>query len=448
MSGLVDFLAGAGQMYGGYRANEEQLLQMERARQQQEQAELELKNRRRAEAYQAKVEGGLSDFMTGAQANTITTPGKDAVIPATAVDDEGNAMPVDMGTATTRKEPNMTGALEYMHRAALESAMPDKADALRKQLHAYKNEGVEEMARAILGGKSDDEIRDVLNSKGNFNAARVQRVSDTEVIGVSASGKPFRYDAKNAMRSMLGPDKYFSTQTAEGELERRRVDDATKREIEEKYKGVLGEAATTRANAYKAASEARAQPKPPKPVDPAKERAERRKFNSDVTRYAEKDATGYDTDGNPVVDKELANQITGLSILMAQEDPDLLGDPRMATMEARARLDELRSKAKFKAGREWDGAEEGGGHAPGTFEGFTTATGKEGKEAYIKRRAKEITDGLLKSARTTVQGSNDEPSPPPAASTAPKKITSDAERDALPSGTLYIDPQGKLRRKA
>ncbi len=398
MGGLADLLAGAGQIYGGYSEAEAQAQRARQAKIAEEMAALELAGRKRLADYDAKVSGGLADFLPGGgRATTVQTPGEGAVIPATPVDDEGNAMPMDMGKAKPVQTENRLGALEFMHRAALEAGLPDKADGIQKRMGAFRNEGLEDTAKAIMAGASDDEIRDAFNRTGKVRLARVQRIpgSDSAIIGITEDGRATQFDARNLLRSAMGPKEITAADDKDADRairarEQGRKDEETS--ARSRYWDALGEAAKTRATRGPAA-------KTPKAPDPAKERAERRRFTADVARYAKEEAYTEDEDGKTVLNRDLANQIAGLAALLADDDPELLGDPRAAAQAARARLEDLRRKAGDKATREWGGMAERAGVGEAEFEGVTQAGGgKEGRQAFVERRTREILNRLMRGA--------------------------------------------------
>lgn len=444
MSGLADILAGMGQVYGGYSRAEVVDQQRRRDELAQQEALQRLGEARRLSSYNDRVAAGARDFLPGgAQATTVMTPGEGAVIPATPVDDEGNAMPTDLGKAKPVETANRLGALEFMHNAALEAGLPDKADGIDKRIRAFKDEGLEETARAILSGASEDEIRDAFNRQGKVKFSRVQRIpgSDSQVIGITEDGRATQFDAKNIVRSLMGPKDYFAYEDRERDNVRR-DNEASARA---KYWTDLGSAAVTRANAA-----GKPRPAAPKAPDPIKERADRRKFSADARKYA----ADLARDDEGKLDPERANQIAGLASLMADADPELLADPLAAAQAAQARLADLQAQATAKAVREWSTAAKSPRASlfgydenpdPESFEVMHAPDGtREDKQTFVARRAREIVNSLLaQTARRDNAGSAQAQQPQGAT-----RIQSDDEWRALPKGALYVGPDGVLRRKS
>ena len=67
------------------------------------------------------------------------------------------------------------------------------------------------------------------------------------------------------------------------------------------------------------------------------------------------------------------------------------------------------------------------------------------QEMSIARQAAGTASTELKASREVARGRSEPPAAPPAAN--PVKITGDADYNKLPSGSLFIGPDGKQRRK-
>lgn len=412
MSGLADILAGAGQVYGGYSEAEAAAQRLRQARLAEESAAMRVADERRLADYNQRVSTGAQDYLPGgSQATTVQTPGLDAVIPATPVDDEGNAMPTDMGTAVPVQTENRMGALEFMHRAALEAGLPDKAEKHRKTIDAFRSEGLADTAKVILAGGTDDEIRDAFNRQGRVKFARVQRLPDSnKVIGTTQDGRTTTFDADSMDEALLDGKTRASMRDKREERDYKRARDDENQALKGRETDALVDYRKAAADRLRRPP---SDPKPPKPIDPAKERTERRRVVSEVARYAKDEATVTNEDGKAVVDRERANQIAGLASLMIDEDPDLLANPRAAAQAARAKLEDLQAKAQAAASDEWSKAAKEPRPRWGTFGLFTNADPdpedfegmarpdgtKEGKEAYIARRAQEVINKLMREAQ-------------------------------------------------
>jgi hypothetical protein len=441
MSGLADLLAGAGQVYGGYSEAEAAAQRMRQARLAEESAAMRLGRERRQDDYDQNVSAGLSDFLPGgSQATTVMTPGEGAVLPATPVDDEGNAMSVDLGKAVPVQTENRMGALEFMQRAAYDAGLPDKAEAHRKRADAFRSEGLEDTAKAILSGGTNDEIRDAFNRQGKIKFSSVHRIpgSETAVIAITEDGKTTHFDAGNMRKALLGGKDYFAnedreTKRSNDQREQARRDAETEALVG--YRKALGSAATTRANRTGS----------PKPPNPATERSERRKFSTEARRYA----TDLAVNAEGKVDREMASNIAGLASIMVDEDPELLRDPLAAAKAAHAKYEELQQKVTAKAEREWSASARSPRASmfgfdenpdPEGFEGISRPDGtKEDKETYIARRAQQLINTLMRGlhAGETMQGA------PAAARPAPKPPAKYPDAKLAPDGKWYVTKNGK-----
>lgn len=440
MGGLADLLAGAGQIYGGYSEAEAQAQRARQAKIAEEMAALELAGRKRLADYDAKVSGGLADFLPGGgRATTVQTPGEGAVIPATPVDDEGNAMPMDMGKAKPVQTENRLGALEFMHRAALEAGLPDKADSIQKRMRAFRNEGLEDTAKAITAGASDDEIRDAFNRQGSVKFSRVQRLpGSNKVIGITQDGRATTFDADAMDEALLDSKTRLSMRDKREERDYKRG-----RDDEDQARRATETGA--KVDYYKALAERQRRPqgqKPVKPPDPAKERAERSRFDSAVTRYATEYATTEHPEekGKFVSDKVRARKIAAIAGALADSDESFLGSPREAAAEASRRLDDLEKRAGINAAEDWSRMEEGSGLPPGEFSKRAGLSSVGGKEKWVADRAAKIVADAISGARAQ------RPMSPPAQGAT--RIKNNDEWAALPKGAHYIGPDGVLRRKS
>lgn len=438
--GLAEILAAAGNIYGGYNAAEQADIARRMAMQREQLGRLEVDRAQRAAAYDREVAGGLADFSAdGPKASVVNV---DTGTGPAVYDDGTTAPPVSTRPA---RAPNELGALEFRKQAALRAGMPEKADEIDRRMRAVKQEGLLETAQAILSGKDENEIRDTFNARGQTKLARVQRLpgSGSQIIGVTEDGRSIQFDAENMMRSLLTPKDWAADD--------RNKEVALAKEREQAWRG---EAARARSESDRIRAEAY-RDRPPAgrgaaAPDPAKERAERRRFNTEVTRFSKADATTTDPEtGKAIVDNDMANGIAGLAILMSQDDPDLLADPRQATQLARDRLLQLREQAGAKADREWGSMAEASGMPVEDFAGVSMpgpggAPGKEGKDAFVARRSREIVQQLLRRARAATggeSGSAAAPAPEAAAGGVPQGYTDTGKRTKN-GNRILADAQG------
>lgn len=393
MSGLAEILAAAGGMYGGYTGAEMADTGRRRQLQAEQQAALQLAAAQRDEDFRARAASGLADFLpSGAKATTVQTQ-------EIAPDDQAPSGFQDAGPAAVKRYDNRAGALDFMREAAIKSGNPDRAMEIDKRLRAYKDEGLLDTARAIASGQPDDVIRDTFNASGRVKLASVKRLDKSRIVGVTEDGRQVQFDASQMMGGLLSPDQFKRDESRE-EVTQARLSEGNWKSEAARAKA---ENDRIKAEAYRDRMSRLGGPAGSKPVDPAKERAERRRWQADVERYARDEATSIDPEsGAKVVDSDRLNQIAGLSALLVQEQPDLLSDPRGTAQAASMRLEELKAKAGDKATREWGGMAEGAGEEPGAFEGVTSVGGgREGKQAYIQRRTQEIVKGLMRNARSS-----------------------------------------------
>lgn len=410
-------------------------LTQERARKSEsEQAALD--DARRQRAFADEVRSIIPQYLAGGD-NAIQAQPATPGVQLDPRQQEGG----DLSTPAQPAQPaqdNISGLYQAIQEAALRNGRLSDYEAMKKRLDAYKSEGVLDFIAKARQGAPESTLLDTFNQSGKVKLAALQKVDDGQYVGQTTDGQKVDLNLDRMTESLLGPKDYLAhsdrTDRTAATL------DARKMAIDASEARNQGLDALRNANT--ALAEARLAKLTSGDGAGSRTQGNWNVFDSQVRAHARDYVTELDPDtGKYVTDRKAALKLASMASALARKDPTL--SAAEAVEAASQKLDSMRSVQQ-------------GAQSQAETEAATLSFSTPAKQkAWVDGRAAALTrmrESAPAGAAAPVQAAPPAPQPAPAAPDAPAATPSDvakpatqADYNALPKGSRYVNPKdGKV----
>lgn len=413
-----------------------------RRKQQEDDRAYELERRKRTEedeartrAYAEELRQTLPKYLSGgeqAKPAQAAVPGE--VLDPFAVDGGEVARTAQ---AAKPSGDNTEGLYEALKGVAAKYGRLDHYEAMKDRIKKAADEGVLDFIKKARTGTTEPELLESFNKSGKVKLKGLRRAGEDEFMAVTEDGQPVRLNLTSMTESLLAP-KDLLTHLDKGAERERKAADAERRAS---YQGQVLDSkrqALEARSGLVAAQEELARARAEAARNPnAKPRGAGNwnSFDSQVKSLAREQLTGIDPEtGKKTVDHKNVALLTSMASALARSDPEAYPSPGEAITAAAEKLDEIRAAQ--------DGAQS---QAEDESSGLKFNDEKK-RQAWIKSRAERL-------AKMRLPGKAAKSAPAKPAAPAPTKAASvpqvktDADYNALPSGAIFIDPDGNRRQK-
>ena len=416
-------------------------------KQQEEDRAYELERRKRAEedeartrAYAEELRQTLPKYLAGGeQARPAQAAVAGEVLDPFAVDGGEVARTAQPARAAG---DNTEGLYEALKGVAAKYGRLDHYEAMKDRIKKATDEGVLDFIKKARVGTPEPELLESFNKSGKVKLRGLRRAGDDEFMAVTEDGQPVRLNLTSLTESLLAPKDLLAHQDKGAERERKASDaerratyqgqvlDSKRQALEARSGLVTAQEELARARADRVRNPV---VKPPKPTDFGK-------IDNEITKALKPEYTTQ-KDGGPKVDYAGFSAHKSMVSALVRQDPEKWKDDLPgAIREAGKVIDEAREVAKKQAEEEAKGIENQRRRTLLPDRSFKDASGGKAttKKKFVEQRTNELLEQKLGGKRAT-------PSAKPAASVP--QVKTDADYNALPSGAIFIDPDGNRRQK-
>lgn len=410
------------------RADQDREYQLAKRKREEDDALIKQEEAKRDRAYAEELRATLPKYLSG---GANASPAQPAV-PGEVLD----PFAVDGGEVARTAQPakpagdNTEGLYKALQDVAAKHGRLDHYEAMKKRIKTAADEGVIDFIAKARQGLPETELLASFNQNGKVKLKGLRRAGEDEFAAVTEDGQPIRLNLTSLTESLLAP-KDLLIHRDKGEktaavLEARRLT------AEQQDRANAARSGEREARILLATTQA----------DLAAARADRVRnpvenwtaFDNEIRKAASDLSTTSTEDGKKAVDYKRKAALVSMAQEMARRNPEAYSSPTAAVDAAMEKLDEIRGvqdKAADQAEQESAGLN------------FDTPAKRQ---AWIKSRAERLTKTRLGQGEARSAPAKAAAPAPAKAATIPQ-INTDEDFNALPSGTVFLDPQGNRRRK-